>query len=59
MLTFKSGLSKEKTPEIVVTRLSETTFKIVPSKDLQPAEYFLTFGSSAVSGYDFGIAGKK
>jgi hypothetical protein len=59
VLTFKSGLSKEKTPDITVTRLSESTFKIVPNSDLQPAEYFLTFGSSGATGYDFGITGKK
>jgi hypothetical protein len=59
MLTFKSGLSKEKAPEITVTRLSDTLFRIEPNYDLQPAEYFLTFGATAASGYDFGIIGKK
>ena len=59
MLTFKSGYSKERTPDITIVRLSETVFKVTPSGDLQPGEYILTFGSGGVGGYDFGITAKK
>jgi hypothetical protein len=55
LLTFKSGFSKDKTPDITVTRLSETIFKVTPNADLQPGEYLLTFGAGGALGYDFGI----
>lgn len=58
MLTFKSGFSKDKMPDINVTRLSETIFRITPNEDLQPGEYFLTFGAGGALGYDFGITTK-
>lgn len=59
MLTFKSGFSKEKTPDIVVTRLSETIFQVVPNNDLQPGQYLLTFSGTVSSGYDFGVTANK
>ena len=55
VLTFKSGFSKDKTPDITVARLSETIFKVTPNADLQPGEYLLTFGAGGALGYDFGI----
>jgi hypothetical protein len=58
-LTFKAGFSKERTPEILVTHVSESVFTVIPKADLAPNEYFLTFGSGGVSGYDFGIDGGK
>jgi hypothetical protein len=54
-LTFKSGFSKDKTPEITVTRISDTIFKVTPSENLQAGEYLLTFGGSGALGYDFGV----
>jgi hypothetical protein len=56
MFTFKSGFSKEKTPDITVSRLSDTLFSIVPASDLKPGEYMVTFNGTGISGYDFGIA---
>lgn len=58
MFTFKAGFSKEKTPEILVKRVSETVFTVTPSQDLSPGEYLLTFGLGA-SGFDFGITAPK
>jgi hypothetical protein len=54
VFTFKAGFSKEKTPDIVVNRISESVFTITPQQDLAPGEYLLTFGLGA-SGFDFGI----
>ena len=36
MFTFKAGLSKEKTPDITVVKISDTTFSITPTSDLDP-----------------------
>ncbi len=55
MFTFKAGLSKEKTPDITVTKLSETTFSVVPTSDLDPGEYLLTFSALGFNGFDFGV----
>jgi len=59
MFTFKMGFSKERTPDITVTRLSDTAFKVTPNSDLQPGEYLLTFGFFGAGGYDFGISTGK
>ncbi len=53
--TFKAGFSKERTPDITVTRISETTFAIRPNAELPAGEYLLTFGGLGASGFDFGI----
>ena len=57
--TFKAGFSKERTPEIVVTHVSETIFRVTPKVDLPPGEYLLTFGFGGMGGYDFGVTGGK
>ena len=61
VFTFKAGFSKEKTPEIVVTHVSETIFAVTPKADLPPGQYLLTFGYgfSAMGGYDFGVTSGK
>ena len=56
--TFKAGFSREKTPDIVVKRVSESVFTVTPEQDLPPGEYLLTFGLGS-SGFDFGITGRK
>ena len=58
VFTFKSGFSKEKTPDITVTRVSESVISITPKQDLVPGEYLLTYGIGA-GGYDFGITSGK
>ena len=58
MFTFKSGFSKEKTPEILVTRISETVFAVTPKADLPSGEYLLTFGLGS-AGFDFGVVEPK
>jgi hypothetical protein len=59
MFTFKAGLSKEKTPEIAVAKISDTTFSITPTNDLDPGEYLLTFSALGFNGFDFGIRSGK
>lgn len=53
--TYKGGFSHERTPEIVITAVSEDTFTVAPKDDLTVGEYLITFSSMGVSGWDFGI----
>jgi hypothetical protein len=53
--TLKSGFSKERTPEITTTHISDSEFTVIPTQDLVIGEYLLTFGGSGAMGYDFGI----
>jgi hypothetical protein len=53
--TLKSGFSKERTPDIATTHISDSDFTVIPTQDLVPGEYLLTFGGSGAMGYDFGI----
>ncbi len=55
MFTFKSGISKERLPDVTTSRIADGIFTVTPSQDLQPGEYLITFSSMGVSGYDFGI----
>lgn len=55
MFTFKSGLSKDRTPDIEVTALDSNTFLVSPKNSLPPGEYLLTASSMGFSGYDFGF----
>ena len=58
MFTFKAGFSKEKTPEIEVTQVSESIVMVRPKQKLPAGEYLLTYGLGA-SGFDFGIVTAK
>jgi hypothetical protein len=53
--TLKAGFSKERTPDITTTHISDSDFTVIPTQDLVPGEYLLTFGGSGAMGYDFGI----
>lgn len=55
MFTFKSGLSKDRTPDVTTKEVSDGVFIVTPNEDLKPGEYLLTFSALGVSGYDFGI----
>jgi hypothetical protein len=55
MLTFKSGLSKDRTPDITVTTISDGIFEVMPNRELTRGEYLLTFSAIGTTGYDFGI----
>jgi hypothetical protein len=55
MFTFKAGLGKDRTPEIVVTNISPSLAIIALKEPLPPGEYLLTDTSIAISGYDFGF----
>jgi hypothetical protein len=55
MFTFKSGISKDRMPDITAKIISDGIFTITPNEDLKPDEYMLTFSALGTSGYDFGI----
>ena len=55
MFTFKTGLSKDRTPDITTKTVADGVFIITPNQDLPPGEYLLTFGALGTTGYDFGI----
>jgi hypothetical protein len=57
--TMKAGFSKERTPDITTAHISDTDFTVVPTTDLKPGEYLITFGGSGANGYDFGIPKAK
>jgi hypothetical protein len=55
MFTFKSGLSKDRMPDITTKALADGIFMLTPNEDLKPGEYMVTFSALGNSGYDFGI----
>jgi hypothetical protein len=55
MFTFKSGISKERLPDITTKTVSDGIFMLTPNDDLKPDEYMITFSALGNSGYDFGI----
>jgi hypothetical protein len=55
MFTFKSGISRDRMPDVVATRLSDGVFTVTPTSDLPPGEYLITFSSMGTTGYDFGV----
>jgi hypothetical protein len=55
MFTFKTGLSKDRMPDITTKMIAEGIFLVTPNEDLKPGEYMVTFGTFGISGYDFGI----
>jgi hypothetical protein len=59
MFTFKSGISKERLPDIITATVSEGIFTVTPKEDLKPGEYMITFAALGNTGYDFGIKQEK
>jgi len=59
MFTFKSGISKERMPDIESTGVGPETFIVTPKELLKPGEYLLTCSSLGISGYDFGFHESK
>jgi hypothetical protein len=55
MFTFKSGISKERLPDITTKTVSDGIFVVTPNDDLKPGEYMLTFSALGNSGCDFGV----
>jgi hypothetical protein len=55
MVTFKAGLSKDRTPDITVKEVSNGIFAVTPTKELMRGEYLITFDRMSASGYDFGV----
>jgi len=59
MITFKSGISKERMPDVTTKTVADGIFMITPTEDLKNGEYLLTFSSLGITGYDFGIKVEK
>jgi len=55
VFTFKSGISKDRMPDITAKEIGDGIFMVTPSQDLKPGEYMITFSALGTSGYDFGI----
>jgi hypothetical protein len=55
MFTFKSGLSKDRMPDIQVDGLDSSTFLVTPKEFLAPGEYLLSASTLGISGFDFGF----
>lgn len=55
MFTFKSGISKDRMPDITEKMVADGTFMVTPDEDLKPGEYMITFSALGTSGYDFGV----
>jgi hypothetical protein len=55
MFTFKSGLSKDRMPDIDISAADASTFLVSPRGDLAPGEYLLSASTMGASGYDFGF----
>ena len=45
MFTFKSGISKERMPDISTKTVSDGIFTVTPNDDLKPGEYMVTFSA--------------
>ena len=54
--TFKSGLSKDRMPDIVVNAVDVNTYFVSPKSPLQVGEYLLSTSSMGIYGYDFGLS---
>jgi hypothetical protein len=54
----KGGFKKNDLHRVSVTVYSNDLFSVTPEANLAPGEYLLSFGSS-LSGYDFGVDGRK
>ncbi len=55
MFTFKSGISKDRMPDITTKAVSEGIFIVTLDEDLKPGEYMVTFSALGNNGYDFGV----
>lgn len=55
MFTFKSGISKERLPDITTKTVSDGMFTVTPNDNLKPGEYMVTFSALGNSGCDFGV----
>lgn len=55
VFTFKSGLSKDRMPDITAKTLADGIFTLTPNDALTPGEYMVTFSAIGNTGYDFGV----
>jgi len=56
--TFKSGLSKDRMPDINVSPLDVNTYLVSPKSPLQIDECLLSTSSMGIYGYDFGVSSR-
>jgi hypothetical protein len=59
MLTFKSGLGKDRLPDLTVTPLDGATVLFTPAVPLHAGEYIVSTTSMGITGYDFGFHPEK
>jgi hypothetical protein len=59
MLTFKSGLGKDRLPDLTVTPLDGATVLFTPAVSLRAGEYIVSTTSMGITGYDFGFHPEK
>lgn len=55
VFTFKSGLSKNRMPDIETTEIDASTYLVTPKEPLKNGEYLLSNSSLGMTGYDFGF----
>jgi hypothetical protein len=55
VFTFKSGLPKDRTPDLDVIEVGQSTYFVSPKDSLANGEYILATTSLGISGYDFGF----
>lgn len=55
IFTFKSGISKDRMPDITTKTVADGIFTVTPNQDLKPGEYLITFSALGNTGYDFGV----
>src|SRR6266852_8853264 len=48
MFTFKSGLSKDRMPDITTKTIADGIYAVTPTEDLKPGEYMITFSSLGI-----------
>jgi hypothetical protein len=58
-IKFKSGLGKDRLPELGVTKLDDTTALFAPANPLRSGEYLISTVSMGNVGYDFGFHPSK
>jgi len=57
--TFKSGLGADRTPDLTVTPVDDSTVLFSPAAGLREGEYLISTVAMGYSGYDFGFHTSK
>ena len=59
MATFKSGLGKDRMPDLTLTPIDDTTVLFSPAEGLREGEYIISTVAMGYSGFDFGFHTNK